>query len=80
MNKIILALMLVSFAWQGSVSGAEKKKHLSTNVNFEDLVVSGQYQYPDEATATVENEKTLNDLIGVRKDFKDRLKLSSQRR
>jgi hypothetical protein len=47
--------------------------HLQTNVNFEDHGVTGEYQMPDEALARVENEKSLTDLLGARKHFKDRL-------
>jgi len=46
---------------------------LQTDVKFDDSVLHGQYQTPDEALARVENEKGLSDLIGVRKHFKDRL-------
>ena len=56
------------------------QKKLSTNVNFEDLLVDGKYQYPNEATTTVENEKDLDDLIGARKHFRDRLGRSMDRR
>ncbi len=56
------------------------KSKLSTDHEFEDKLVNGQYQYPDEATATVDDEKILDDLVGVRKEFKDRLKQSAERR
>lgn len=47
------------------------------DVNFEDLLVSGQYHFSDEAVTTVEEDKVLNSLIGVRTDFKDRMKKSA---
>jgi hypothetical protein len=62
-----------------STSATPAKSHLSTDVNFEDQLVNGKYAYPDEAIATVEDEKLLNDLLAVRKNFKDRLKESSLR-
>ncbi len=46
---------------------------LKTDIKFGDHDLHGQYQTPDEALASVENEKGLNDLLGVRKHFKDRL-------
>ena len=49
----------------------------STNVNFEDLLVQGKYHFSDESVTTVEDDKVLDSLIGVRSDFKDRLKQSS---
>lgn len=52
--------------------------HLQTNVNFEDHGVTGEYQMPDEALARVENEKSLTDLLGARKHFKDRLATASE--
>jgi hypothetical protein len=50
---------------------------LQTDVKFDDSVLHGQYQTPDEALARVENEKGLSDLLGVRKHFKDRLATAS---
>lgn len=47
------------------------------DMNFEDLLVSGQYHFSDEAVTTVEEDKVLNSLIGVRSDFKDRMKQSA---
>lgn len=52
---------------------ASAKGELSTDVRFGDSVLHGQYQVPEEALAKVENEKVLNDLLGIRKHFKDRL-------
>lgn len=51
---------------------------LQTDVKFDDSVLHGQYQTPDEALARVENEKGLSDLLGVRKHFKDRLQTASE--
>lgn len=51
---------------------------LQTDVKFNDSVLHGQYQIPEEALAKVENEKALSDLIGVRKHFKDRLLTASE--
>lgn len=74
MKYAALLLVLV-----GSVSGAapEAKKNSQTDVNFEDLLVGGQYHFNDEAVTTVEEDKVLNSLIGVRGDFKDRMKQSA---
>lgn len=49
----------------------------STSHNFEDLLVQGKYHFSDEAVTTVEEDKVLDALIGVRSDFKDRLKSST---
>ena len=66
---IILLGTLTAFA-----SRADKKKSkLETDVNFTDLTVQGNYQLADEANATVEDDKRLNDLLQPRKHFKDRL-------
>lgn len=53
-------------------------EELQTDVKFDDSVLHGQYQTPEEALAKVENEKALSDLIGVRKHFKDRLNAASE--
>lgn len=51
---------------------------LQTDVSFDDSVLHGEYQSPEEALAKVENEKAFGDLIGVRKHFKDRLQKASE--
>jgi hypothetical protein len=51
----------------------------STNVSFEDLLIQGKYHFSDEAVITVEQDKILDALLGVRKDFKDRLEQSASR-
>ena len=62
-----------------SATGTPEKRHLNTSFDFEDQIVQGKYQYPDEGVATVENEKNLKDLLEVRKDFKDRMKSEALR-
>jgi len=64
-----------------ATKAAKPKKatsNLNTSHNFDDHGVTGEYQMPDEALAKVENEKTLTDLLGVRKHFKDRLAEASE--
>ena len=56
----------------------QKSPTVSTNHNFDDHGVVGEYQMPDEALVKVENEKLLGDLLGVRKHFKDRLLKASE--
>ena len=57
---------------------AAPQSEVQTSHNFDDHGVTGEYQMPDEALAKVENEKSLSDLIGVRKNFKDRLSEASE--
>ncbi len=51
----------------------------TTDVSFEDVLVQGKYHFSDEAVTTVEQDKILDALLGVRTDFKDRLKKSAAR-
>ncbi len=68
----VLVLLMASSAY-----AAPTAKTNSKDVNFEDLLVSGQYHFSDEAVTTVEEDKVLDSLIGVRSDFKDRMKQSA---
>lgn len=52
---------------------AKQPSALSTDVRFGDQSVGGKYQLPMEALSVVENEKSIDDLIGVRKNFRDRV-------
>jgi len=82
--KKIIWILLGGLLGLSSLSSAatkeeEKKKDSSTAHNFEDLLVQGKYHFSDEAVTTVEEDKVLDSLIGVRSDFKDRLKKSTAR-
>lgn len=73
--RLILILTLMSL----SVSSFAAKKNKSTNFNFDELLIQGEYHFSDEITTTVEQDKVLDALLGVRKDFKDRMKRSASR-
>ncbi|MEO0335502.1 MAG: hypothetical protein AAF202_03875 [Pseudomonadota bacterium] len=79
---LLIALLLISFSINALAAGGQKgsKDSLSTNVEFNPMTVHGRYQYAAEATAKVENEKVLFDLLGPRKDFKDRLNKQGKKR
>lgn len=70
---VLVLLAPLAFAAPDKTAPAKKAQ----DMNFEDLLVSGQYHFSDEAVTTVEEDKVLNSLIGVRTDFKDRMKQSA---
>lgn len=53
---------------------SEKTEH-----SFEDLLVQGKYHFSDEAVTTVEEDKVLDSLLGIRTDFKDKIEQSAGR-
>ncbi len=57
----------------------ETAKRLSTQMSFSGSRVGGQYQVPGEATARVENEKPIEELLGLRTQFRDRMKQDEER-
>jgi hypothetical protein len=71
--------ILVSKKKESTAKTTQKTK-VSTSVSFEDLLVQGKYHFSDEAVITVEEDKVLDALLGIRKDFKDRIKRSASRR
>lgn len=73
----LLVIGIVSALALGAYAAETKTAKKAQDMNFEDLLVSGQYHFSDEAVTTVEEDKVLNSLIGVRQDFKDRLKQSA---
>lgn len=56
-----------------STTAKQKKSNLTTDARFDDQAVAGKYQLPMEALSVVENEKAIDDLIGIRKNFRDRI-------
>ena len=78
MKYALMMLVLVAGVAQAAPEkGAAPAAKKNQDMNFEDLLVSGQYHFSDEAVTTVEEDKVLNSLIGVRTDFKDRMKQSA---
>lgn len=75
MKHIITVLCFLLF----SVGAFAAKKKKSTDVSFDELLIQGQYHFSDEIVTTVEQDKVLDALLGVRKDFKDRMKRSASR-
>ncbi|MCC7405235.1 MAG: hypothetical protein IT288_12625 [Bdellovibrionales bacterium] len=90
--KTFLGILLILSAAIASAKGnrpvaktapqpqASAQGSLSTDITFDGSTVHGRYNTADEATATVEDEKMLNRLLGVRLDFKDRLQTNSGQR
>lgn len=82
MNYRNIIFVLTALVISASASAAQNKeakakapkKKLTQEAVFSGATVNGKYQIAGGAVAAVENEKTLNDIIGGRKDFKDRLK------
>lgn len=74
---MFLGTLLVTL---GALAQGQPAKKLETNANFDDLLIQGKYQFSDEAITTVEEDKVLDSLLGVRKDFRDRLERSAVKR
>lgn len=85
---LVVMGQLTMFSLEAHAARKEKKKSaptqqqsaLSTDIRFDASTVYGRYQFSDEALATVEDEKLLNNLLGVRMDFKDRLQAATKAR
>ncbi len=80
-----LIAILASFC-VGTLASAQPPKTANTDPNksqtehtFDELLVQGKYHFSDEAVTTVEQDKVLDALIGVRTDFKDRIEASADR-
>ena len=62
-----------------ALPGAQNSQ-LGTNFSFEAASVRGKYQMAGQGVATVEDEKVLDDLLGLRRSFKDREQQEASRR
>ncbi len=80
MNKL-LVIILIGFSHLG-FSAEPKPSHksnLSTEMHFSGLKVKGRYNSPGETSIVIEDEKKLNNLITIRKHFRDRIKEEMRR-
>jgi hypothetical protein len=78
---VVILSLLSSYSVFAAEKSAPRAPSAESNTqhSFEDLLVQGKYHFSDEAVTTVEEDKVLDSLIGVRTDFKDRLQQSSER-
>lgn len=76
MKTVLISILLVFT----SVSKAEQKPKLSTDIKFDGHNVGGKVQSPFESLTEVENEKSIDELIAVRRNFNDRIQKSNQLR
>jgi hypothetical protein len=82
MTKYLLLLSLVLSApgiWAAPKDEARKIPRSSKEVSFDEILVQGKHHFSDEAVVTVEQDKVLDALLEVRKDFKDRIQKSAKR-
>lgn len=83
---IVLFMSLVFAAPQAEIAPEKAKApenkngtSKSTDMAFDELLIQGKYHFTDEAVTTVEQDKVLDGLLEVRKDFKDRIQQSTTR-
>lgn len=77
---ILLALVLLTHISMEKAYSAPKKTNkpasraqLGTNFRFNPNALQGKHQVSPNLTATVENDKYLDDLLAPRKSFNDRI-------
>ena len=68
----ILLLATGSCFAKTPVKKSNSNSKLSTDIKFDGQMVGGKIQSPFESLTVVENEKQIDDLIGVRSQFADR--------
>ena len=77
MKTILISILIIVSV---KAQAGPKQNKLSTDIKFDGHSVGGQVQAPFESLTEVENEKLIDQLIGVRKNFNDRTKKSNQLR
>lgn len=77
----IIGLMVLAQTVGAAPKKEEPKKKQGQNreVSFDEILVQGKHHFSDEAVVTVEQDKVLDALLEVRKDFKDRIRKSAKR-
>ena len=78
--KTTLISLLLMISIDHAQAGQQTKPKLSTDIKFDGQTVGGKMQAPFESLTEVENEKLIDQLIGARKNFNDRILKSNQLR
>jgi hypothetical protein len=91
MKRILILAPLLLFVSMAFAKKSEVKKSgfkktpgaasakLGTNFRFDGASLQGKFQNSPSTTAIVENDKFLEDLLGARKGFQDRIAKDSER-
>jgi hypothetical protein len=85
MKSVFTFSIIAALCIAGSAQAKTAKKHLqakpvlSRNISYTGSAVDGKYHSAPESIAEVESEKSLNALMGIRKNFRDRLGLEQAR-
>lgn len=74
-----ISFSFLSYASDGVEASEKPQTGSATNMSFDELLIQGKYHFSDEVVVTVENDKVLDSLLGVRKNFKDRIEQSATR-
>lgn len=74
------AMLLPSLGKAAAAKGRSSRAKLSTTMSFSGSRVDGQYMLPSEASAKIENEKPIEELLGLRVQFRDRMKQDEERK
>ena len=69
--KIFIVFLMLGFS---TLVWAKDDSKRGTNFEFNDAMVKGRYHSAGEGMAVVEDEKKINDLLALRKNFKDRVR------
>ncbi len=77
LSSLILALPVLGAP--AKEKSEKKNSRQSKEVSFDEILVQGKHHFSDEAVVTVEQDKVLDALLEVRKDFKDRIRKSAKR-
>jgi hypothetical protein len=82
-TPILLAASLLLISVMSSAAPTKRKPSphakLGTSFRFDGTSLHGKFQNSPSTTATVENDKFLEDLLGARKNFDDRSQKDRQR-
>ncbi len=80
MNSLkVLVLGLLFLPATSMAVDTNEDEDLRTKMSFDGVNVDGQYQMDQEAVVTVEDDKVLDALFGVRKNYLDRIQKDSKK-
>lgn len=75
----VFGLVALPMMARAATTDGAQKSNLSKQVDFDDLLVQGKYQFSSESVVTVEEDKALDGLLQIRKDFRDRIQKTAER-
>ena len=79
LNNFFILFLITNFSVSKGLAERKQNSNPQENIEFSEAEILGKYQFSGETIVVVEDDKSLDNLIQIRKNFDDRTTLMKTR-